>query len=64
MKDIFGRIESQNVRLFHSNGEACNQLDTDQIFYDSNTGLGLNYDHPEGIVITKEDVKKLQIELE
>jgi len=63
--DIFGRInESGNVMVLHAeDGEPVTRMD-DCAIYPVDSETSVCYEHPEGIVITIDDAKKIGIEIE
>lgn len=61
--NFFGRVnESGNVAVFHDSGESATRLDAN--VYPVGSSLSAKYEHPEGIVITKDDAAKLGIEID
>lgn len=62
-KEFFGRVDSNgNVRVFHSSGEAATRIDAN--VYPVGSDLSARYEHPDGIVLTSEDAKRLGIEID
>ncbi|WP_051298828.1 hypothetical protein [Marinobacterium litorale] len=66
--EIFGRIdENGNVAvLWAEDGEAVRRFEEDEmpIVYPVDSGLSCYYEHPNGIVISREDADKIGIEIE
>ena len=62
--EIFGRLDADgNVRVLHDeDGEPVRRLDAD--VYPVGSNLSVRYEHPEGIILSKEDADKLGIEME
>jgi hypothetical protein len=62
--DIFGRINEQgNVDVLTvDEGEAVTRLDAS--VYPVGSSLSTRYEHPEGIVITRDDADAIGIEIE
>lgn len=62
-KEFFGRVDSNgNVQVFHSSGEAATRIDAN--VYPVGSDLSARYEHPDGIVLTSEDAKRLGIEID
>ena len=62
MNRMFYRIENGNARIFHETGEVVTRIDANVYPIDSNCSA--RYTHPDGIVLTIADAKKLGIEAE
>lgn len=61
---FFGRINLEgNVVVLHvEDGQAATRLDCN--IYPVGSDLGVRYEHPEGIVISKDDAAKIGLEIE
>ena len=67
MNGIFGRtLESGDVALFYEDGHVLDRLDTTPYApaYCVDDGLGAAYEHPNGLIITRQDARRLDIEIE
>jgi hypothetical protein len=64
--EIFGRVtEAGSIALFHTgSGEVVTRLFTDTIIYPIGSNLSCGYEHPNGIVISREDADKIGITIE
>ncbi len=63
--EFFGRTnESGDVAVFHVSGEAATRMDCSLYTVDSDGSKSVRYEHPEGIVITSADAKKIGLEIE
>ena len=63
MKDLFYRLdENGNAVIFDLDGDIATTIDANVYHIDSQ--VSTRYEHPEGIVLTIEDAKKLGIEEE
>ena len=63
--EFFGRTnESGDVAVFHVSGEGANRMDCSLYTVDSGGSKSVRYEHPEGIVITSADAKKIGLEIE
>jgi hypothetical protein len=62
--EFFGALtEDGNVAVLHvEDGLAANRLDAS--VWPVGSQLSARYDHPEGIVLTREDAEKLGIEID
>lgn len=64
MENIFGRINDQgNVNVLDSDGYPVTRMD-DCTIYPIDSQTSVCYEHPDGIVITKEDAEKIGLEIE
>ena len=65
VNEVFYRADENGnaVILFKEDGEAATRLDVENI-YPVDSGLSAKYEHPEGIVLSMEDAKRLEIESE
>lgn len=62
---FFGRInESGDVAVFHESGEAATRMDCSLYVVGSDGSKSVRYEHPGGIVITRDDAEKIGIEIE
>jgi hypothetical protein len=61
---IFGRIDNNGnvIVLYAEEGEAVTWMDEN--VYPVGSSLSVRYEHPEGIVLSREDADKLGIEIE
>lgn len=58
--EIFGRpTDEGHVRLFHSDGEVVTQLNA--TVWPVGSDLSARYEHPEGIVLTRDDARKIGV---
>lgn len=66
MKNIFGRINNDNnVDLFHASGEFVTSITvTGAPLWPVDSDICSEYEHPNGIVITRADAERLCIEIE
>lgn len=62
--EIFGRIDSNGnvVVLYAEDGEVVTRIDEN--VYPVGSSFGASYEHPEGIVLSREDSDSLGIEIE
>ena len=62
--EIFGRItENGDVAIFNAvDGDVVTKLDAN--VYPINSSQSARYEHPDGIVLTKDDTTKLKIQIE
>ncbi|EHJ0806465.1 hypothetical protein KAB87_004100 [Salmonella enterica] len=65
INEVFGRInESGNVDVLYSEtGELVTRLDVDGV-YPVGSEFSTRYDHPDGIVISVEDAKRIGLDIE
>ena len=67
ISELFGRIDSNGnvVVLYAECGESVTRIETeDNHVYPVDSQLSTNYEHPEGITLTRNDAEKLGIEIE
>lgn len=64
--EIFGRIVENGVAvLFAEDGEAVTRFDeTMPVVYPVGSSLCAQYEHAQGIVLSKEDAEKIGLEIE
>ncbi|EEF8013771.1 hypothetical protein GWR30_23290 [Salmonella enterica] len=65
INEVFGRInESGNVDVLYSEtGEQVTRLDVNGV-YPVGSEFSTRYDHPDGIVISVEDAKRIGLDIE
>ncbi len=56
---MFYRKKNGNAQIFHDSGEAATRIDAN--VYPIGSSLSARYEHPEGIVLSISDAKKLGI---
>lgn len=69
--ELFGRIRPDgNVDVLDADGCPATQIPTSMWWnvhptvWPVGSDLGIGYDHPEGIVLTREDAERIGLELE
>jgi len=64
--DVFGRVDDAgNIVLLHcEDGDAVRRLDDVDGLYPVDSQFGVKYEHPAGIIITREDAEKFGIVIE
>ena len=61
---FFGRIDTDgNVIVLHESGERATRLARPGV-YPVGSNLGARYEHPEGIIITRDDANKIGLRIE
>jgi len=60
------KLENGNYAILDDEGHPIARIETSQAFvvYPIGSNLSTNYEHPEGIILEKADVKKLGILIE
>ena len=66
ISEIFGRIDDNgNVALFYKEGGAVTIFESEMpMAWPVDSDVSAYYEHPNGIVLEKQDAKKLGIEIE
>lgn len=66
IESMFGRVqEDGNVAiLFACDGSVVTRIDANTSIYPVGESLSTRYEHPNGIILSREDTKKLGIEIE
>ena len=64
MNEIFGSLDSDGnvIILYADSGEAVTRIDAN--VYPVGSSISARYEHPEGIVLTRQDADSLGIEIE
>ena len=63
--EIFGRECEEGIQILHvEDGAPVTRIPGAHTTYPVGSNLSCEWEHPEGIVLTEEDTKKLGIEVE